>query len=138
MSPKDSFLTSLARCQARPRFIPEFYGRFLASSPEVAAKFRFTDFTRQQHMLLRSLELCAAATAGNPDGLAELTARADTHSRAHLNIEPQLYDLWLQAAIETASECDPDWNGEIEAAWRTIVHFAIHHMTMRYDPLRHP
>jgi hypothetical protein len=101
MSPKETFLESLARCQERPGFILDFYRKFLASSDEIAFKFRFTDFDQQKGMLLHSLQLCAAATAGDPEGLASLTQRAETHSRAHLGIKPQLYDLWLQAAIET-------------------------------------
>ena len=65
-------------------------------------------------MLLRSLQLCAEATAGDPDGLAELTARAETHSRANLDIKPELYGLWLDAVVETVRECDPEWTTEIE------------------------
>ena len=137
MSPKETFLESLARCQDRPEFILEFYRKFLASSAEVAFKFRFTDLDRQKGMLLHSLQLCAAATAGDPEGLANLTLRAETHSRDQLGIRPELYDLWLQAAIETAHEYDPSWSPEVESAWRTIVGFAIQHMTRRYDPLAH-
>lgn len=134
LSPKDAFLESLARCEAVPDFIPRFYKRFMASSEEIAFKFRFTDFERQQHMLLRSLQLCAEATTGDPDGLAELGARAETHSRANLDIKPELYTLWLDAVIETVRECDPEWSPEVSVAWRTIVGFAILHMTHSYDP----
>ena len=141
LSPKDAFLQSLARCEAEDDFIPRFYKRFMASSEEVAFKFRFTDFERQQYALLRSLQLCAQATAGDPEGLAELTARASTHSRAHLDIKPELYGLWLEAVVSTVRECDPEWTTDVEAAWRTIVGFAIMHMTHSYDPgvhLNHP
>jgi pantothenate kinase-related protein Tda10/hemoglobin-like flavoprotein len=134
LSPKAAFLQSLLRCEAQPDFIPRFYRHFIGSSAEVAFKFRFTDFERQQHMLLRSLQLCAQATAGDPDGLAELSARAETHSRSHLDIKPELYTLWLDAAIETVRECDPAWSPEVSAAWRQVVGFAILHMAHGYDP----
>jgi hemoglobin-like flavoprotein len=134
LTPKDEFLQSLLRCEARPDFIPRFYRRFIESSAEVAFKFRFTDFDRQQHMLLRSLQLCAQATAGDPDGLAELSVRAETHSRGHLDIKPELYTLWLDAVVETVRECDPAWSPAVSAAWRQVVGFAILHMTHAYDP----
>lgn len=131
-SPKTLFLDSLSRCRSSPGFIHGFYERFLSSSPDVARKFRFTDFERQERMLARSLELVAAATAGDPDGLAEITQRAETHDREHLNIGAPLYDLWLESLIAEARSTDPVWSERVEAAWRTILGFAIHHMMARY------
>ena len=95
-------------------------------------KFRFTDFEVQNHMLLKSLKLTAMATDGNPSGLRELTERAKTHDRHHLNIEPALYDLWKVSVIETAKTFDAQWNREIEKAWHKILGYAINHMTRKY------
>ncbi|MGE3509764.1 MAG: globin [Vicinamibacterales bacterium] len=133
LGPKDVFLDSLARCDHDQRFIAKFYERFTASSPEVQAKFAFTDFTRQQRMLRRSLELIAKATAGDSEGLRELNDRAETHGRTALRIEPALYDLWLEALLATAAECDAAWTAHVEGAWREILGIAIHHMTKKYD-----
>ena len=85
-------------------------------------------------MLRRSLELMASATAGDPDGLRELSERAETHSRAKLNIRPELYTLWLDALIETAKGTDPEWTPAIEQAWRSILGIAVRHMTRQYAP----
>ncbi|MCC7044555.1 MAG: globin [Acidobacteria bacterium] len=126
------FLESLARC-GRGAFVDRFYERFLASSPEVRAKFASTDFGRQRLMLLRSLELSAAAADGDPDGVEELRVRAETHSRSQLNVEPHLYDLWLESAISSASEADPLWAPDVETAWRSILGAAIHHLRSRYE-----
>jgi len=131
--PKDIFLRSLDRCDRSGHFTDRFYDRFLASSPEIRERFRFTDFTRQRRMLRRSLELVAKATAGDPEGLSELSERAATHSRAQLNIAPHLYEVWTEALIATAVEADPDWTLEIESAWRFILGVAVGHMTRRYD-----
>jgi hemoglobin-like flavoprotein len=133
-TPKTTFLESLARCRSTPGFIRGFYRRFLSSSPEVARKFLFTDLDRQERMLARSLELAAAATVGDADGLAEITRRAETHDREHLDIRADLYALWLESLIDEARLTDPAWTDDVEAAWRTILGFAIHHMVMRYDP----
>lgn len=130
--PKDIFLLSLQRCDAHGRFIDQFYDRFLASSPEIREKFRFTDFTRQRRMLRRSLELVAKATAGDPEGLRDLTERAATHSRSRLDISPAMYDSWMDALLATAAESDPEWTAPIESAWRHVLGIAVHHMTRRY------
>jgi hemoglobin-like flavoprotein len=126
------FLESLERC-GRDAFVDRFYERFLASSPEVRAKFATTDFGRQRAMLLRSLELIAAAADGDPDGVEELRVRAETHSRSRLDIAPHLYDLWLEAAIASAVEADPRWTPEVETAWRSILGAAIRHLRRGYE-----
>ncbi len=64
--PKEVFLHSLNRCRGDEGFIPAFYARFMAASDEILDKFRNTDFTQQNQMLLRSLTLAADATAGEP------------------------------------------------------------------------
>lgn len=127
------FLQSLSRCEHWREFFDRFYERFLASSPEVREKFRNTDFDRQRRMLRRSLELIAGATVGDPEGLRELNDRAETHSRAKLDIAPHLYDLWLDAVVETGREFDSGWTPAVESAWRTTLGVAIRHMKHKYE-----
>lgn len=103
-TPKELFLQSVGRCLASEAFIPAFYDRFLSASDEIKNKFRFTDFDKQNAMLRRSLELAAGATSGDPESLREISARAETHDRYHLNVEPRLYDIWLETIIETARD----------------------------------
>ncbi len=38
--------------------------------------------------------------------LAELKERVETHDRNHLDIKPELYDLWLESLVLTAQEFD--------------------------------
>ncbi len=132
LTPKDQFLQSVERCSAAEGFIPAFYERFLDSSEEIRDKFRLTNFEKQNKMLLRSIQLCAGATAGDPEALHEITERATTHDRHHLNIEPRLYDGWLAAIIETARDFDKQWNDSIESSWRRILGFVVQHMTRQY------
>lgn len=131
-SPRQLFHESLDRCRRDECFIPRFYQLFMESSDEIRLRFRNTDFEQQTTMLLRSLELSAAATDGEPEGLRELRERAQSHDRTHLNIRPELYDLWLDAILKTASEYDPAWNSAIEAAWKRILGFVIRHMAAQY------
>ena len=109
-----------------------FYDRFMASSPEVRNKFRGTDLTTQYRVLRRSLELCPAAAAGDQASLGELTTRARTHDRAHLDIRPALYDLWRQALLATAADSDPEWDEETEDVWREALEFALGLMKTHY------
>ena len=104
----------------------------MGASDEVKHKFRFTDFEKQNKMLARSLELCAGATAGEPAALAEMSERARTHNRHHLNIGPRFYDIWLETIIATASDFDDQWNDTVEAAWRIILGHVVDHMIRSY------
>ncbi|QDT04476.1 hypothetical protein K227x_28670 [Rubripirellula lacrimiformis] len=131
-TPKELFLKSTERCLANEAFIPAFYDRFINTSDEIRRKFRFTDFEKQNKMLRRSLELCAGATTGEADSLAEMNMRAKTHDRDHLNIAPRLYDLWFESIITTASEFDDQWDDKIEAAWRRILGHVVQHMIRKY------
>ena len=132
MTPREVFLQSVRRCSADDGFIPAFYARFLNTSEEVREKFQFTDFTKQNGMLQRSLELCAGATAGDSEALREMRERATTHDRDHLNIAPRLYAVWLESIIDAAREFDDQWDDDVEAAWRRILGHVIHHMTRSY------
>lgn len=132
LTPKDQFLQSLDRCMEKENFIPAFYDRFLSTFAEIREKFRNTNFERQNKMLLRSLRLAAGATAGDPESLKELRERARTHDRNHLNIEPKLYDVWLESVIKTVAEYDEEWDETVEKNWRTILGYVISYMVKRY------
>lgn len=132
LTPRDQFLNSLDRCMENEDFMPAFYDRFLSTSEEIRDKFRHTNFEQQNKMLLRSLRLAAGATAGDSEALKELRERARTHDRNHLNIEPQLYEIWLKAVIETVQEFDTEWDETVETTWRTILGYVISYMVKRY------
>lgn len=129
---KDLFLESLDRCAVDEDFINSFYARFMDSSEDIKDKFKRTDFSRQNTMLFRSIRVSAGATSGEPAAIRELNERARTHSRQHLNIKPEYYELWLESLIATASEYDPHWRHRVEQAWRNILGFVIKRMINSY------
>ena len=129
---KETFLQSFNRCATNDEFIRSFYQRFLNSSEDIRRKFRFTDFQKQEKMLLGSLRLCAGATVGDADALAELLERAETHDRYHLGIKPEMYDYWLSAILETVAEFDDQWDAEVDEAWNSILDHVIQHMIRHY------
>ncbi|WP_299767882.1 globin domain-containing protein [uncultured Pseudoteredinibacter sp.] len=131
-TPKSRFLASLERCSAQDEFVPSFYRRFMSASPDIERRFRYTSFEKQNRMLLRSLQLSAHAIDGDPEALAELKLRSETHDRHHLNIKPELYNLWLDSLVLSAAEFDEHWSAEVDEAWRTVLGFVIRRMISSY------
>lgn len=46
---------------------------------------------------------------------------AASHSEQKHNIEPALYDVWLEALIKTIEELDPEYDDDVELAWRLVL-----------------
>jgi hemoglobin-like flavoprotein len=126
------FNDSLERCTASPEFLDRFYDLFLASSREVAEKFRHADFPKQKRMLQASLYMMILATDGKAEIHRDLQRIAKRHSRTDLDIRPELYTLWLECLIQAVRECDPQFTPETEAAWRRIMEQGIKFMQSYY------
>jgi hemoglobin-like flavoprotein len=124
---------SLTRCLTVAGFFDRFYELFLASSPEVAEKFKSTNFVEQKKMLESSLYLMLVA-AGTSKGVghSELERVAQRHSRKDLNIQPELYTLWLDCLMQAVSEHDPQYTPELDQAWREALKDGIELMKARY------
>jgi hemoglobin-like flavoprotein len=130
----EAFLASLKRCRAVPGFMDAFYHRFLDSSEEVREKFKDTDMTRQAQVVADTLYVVANAVQGEEGSPArhELPRIAARHSRNERDIRPELYDLWIACLVETARVHDPQFDPEIERAWREILAFGADYMRQRY------
>jgi hemoglobin-like flavoprotein len=128
----DRFQGSLDRCNADPGFIGRFYDRLLAASPESAAKFNGVDMERQKRMLRASLYMCLSAAHGRQAGKDHLEQIAQVHGRAGRDVRPQLYDVWLEALVQTVRESDPGVTPAVESAWRAIMGPGIEFMKSRY------
>ncbi len=46
---------------------------------------------------------------------------AESHSKRDYDIKPALFDLWLEALIETVQEMDPEFCDDVELAWRVAM-----------------
>lgn len=126
-SPKDIelFNDSLERCTSNPNFLRRFYEIFLSSSPEVAAKFKNTDFKRQRRMLKSSLYLLLIAIEGKPEGMAHIQRMAAVHGPSNLNIPDYMYDLWMESLLKAVSEFDSAYRPAVENAWRSLLSIGI-------------
>ena len=121
----DAVTNSYHRCLHTSGFVDTFYELFLAKSPEVAEKFRNTDFTRQKRMLRESL-LMMVMFNHDPDSVREdLEQLARRHSRHEVDIPPPLYDLWLDSLCEAVEKHDPEFRPELADNWREAMQAGI-------------
>jgi hemoglobin-like flavoprotein len=128
------FNDSLARCLRGGRFFQHFYELFLASSEEVRAKFRTTDFRRQRRMLQTSFYMLVEYMAlGWPECEAYLERIAAAHGKHGRDIPPHLYDLWVDCLLKAVKECDDRCTTEVEEAWRYVTGAGIQFLKVRYD-----
>ena len=125
------FNDSIERCSRKPEFLRRFYALFLASSDEVARKFEHTDMRRQARLLKTSLYILMMAS-GESERVAHLERLAKLHSRAGLDIKPELYDLWLDRLLQAVAEFDPLLDPETATAWRRVLQPGIEFMKSRY------
>ena len=130
----ETFLASLKRCLAVPGFMDAFYERFVGSSEEVREKLRGTDMKRQALVVADSLYVVANAVQGEEGSPARgaLPKLAARHSRKDLAIRPELYDLWIDCLVETVRAHDPQFDPEIERAWRDTLLFGADYLRQRY------
>ena len=112
-------MQSYGRCCASAAFFDDFYRTFLASSSEVRAKFEQTDMPAQKLLLRQGILNLVLYARGLPP--TKLQALAASHSRDKLNIEPHLYDFWLDALLTSIGTHDSAYDKQIDDAWRGVL-----------------
>jgi hemoglobin-like flavoprotein len=134
MVPEDIaiFNDSFLRCQNKHGFIDRFYELFLASSEDIKAKFKNTDFNKQKMALRSSFYMMLLTVQGNAPAQRYLEEIANLHSRNRLNIKPEMYDLWLECLIKTVEEFDPRFDDQIERVWRYLMNQGIRFMQSKH------
>ena len=128
----DSFERVLGADGNREHFFGLFYEIFVKCDPQIAKKFKNTDMDRQKSVLRRSLfhMMNFFATKESGDYLKTLGVK---HSKAVNDITPEMYDLWLDAMVESLRECDPEYSPTVELAWRVVLAPGISYMKFHYD-----
>lgn len=101
-------------------FFHHFYRKFTSASSEANEKFANTDFNRQVKMLRRSMFHMVGFYETRSENWYLLKI-AESHSRRDYDIRPALFDLWLEALIETVREMDPEFGDDVELAWRVAM-----------------
>lgn len=119
LSPTDVVFQSYGRCCNKPDFFQSFYARFMASSDQIRARFDKTDMSAQHHLLRNGILQLILHARGMPDG--KLRALGESHCRHALNIKPEWYSNWHDALVATVSEFDPEFDANVEHAWRNAI-----------------
>ena len=130
MSPADLVMQSYGRCCASPTFFDDFYRTFLDSSPQIRAKFADTDMPAQKLLLRQGILNLVMHARGMPD--TKLRALGCSHARGALDIRPELYDLWLQALLQSIGEHDGQCDANTRLAWHEVLNKGISVIKAQY------
>lgn len=131
---QESYQRAFASDSQRDEFLDTFYDVFVSKSDKIAVKFVRTDMQRQKGMLYQSLRHMVDFSVRR-QASEELRRAAERHSASQLDIDPAMYDIWLDSLIETVQMFDPRFTEEIELAWRVVLAPGINYMKFRYDKL---
>ena len=123
---------SFGRCGLNPDFLDSFYKNFLATSPEVAALFKNTDFKKQKKMLQMSLSMLLTYAMGTGVVDGYMQQLSEKHSRRGLSIDPRHYSSWQNSLMKAVKQYDPKLTPELEQAWRASLNKGIELMRAKY------
>lgn len=130
----DQVRQSYDRCLNDGAFFDKFYDRFLASSPEVRAKFSNTNFAKQKDLLNKGISMMIMYAGGDNAVANNVISRLrESHNSAHMDIPPRLYVLWKRVLMETISESDPKYTSEISEAWSQVLDVGIKDISDGYN-----
>jgi hemoglobin-like flavoprotein len=118
---KDVVAQSFGRCCASEKFFDDFYETFLKSSPRAKEKFKDVDMARQKGLLRDAIAFMVMFFDGSSVATAKVDKLASSHSRARLNIEPDLYKFWLESLLVTVARHDARFGPEQDRAWRAVM-----------------
>jgi hemoglobin-like flavoprotein len=56
------------------------------------------------------------------------------HDRDHLNVAPELYEIWRRCLLETLREVDPEYTEALAERWREVIRPGLEKMKAMYTP----
>ena len=116
----DSYRRALGNHSYNADFISHFYRCFFDQSEQIRNMFANTDMSAQKTMLHDSLEhLLEFYTTRKLTPQMQHLARV--HGRKGRNVPANLYDLWLDSLMDAVKKFDPQFDDEIELAWRLVL-----------------
>ena len=128
-----SFERAVGNGSYNHEFISRFYDLFLARSEQIARLFENTNMAVQKTMLHDSLHLMLDFYRGGKVN-ADLERVANVHSRSQHDIPDVMYEQWLISLLQAVQEFDPEYDDQVEQAWREVLRPGIQFMQYRHDP----
>jgi len=114
-------IESYKRVAREPGFLDRFYSRFMEQDADVRARFQGVDMARQRFVLGRAVTLLLQHASGVTHGVEGLRETALRHGAGGMDIPAYMYDLWIDALVETVAEHDPRFSPDLDARWRTLL-----------------
>jgi hypothetical protein len=112
-------------------FEDALFDNLLRSCPEVAQKILAGDMEAFRATLMLSIDnLARYYVNGKPTTILQGVARRQ--SRGERNIEPRLYEFFLQALLQTVQRYDPKYDEEVGKAWEAVLRPGIEYMKRMY------
>jgi hemoglobin-like flavoprotein len=127
----DPVLDSFARAR-RNELGPKFYDTLLGASSEIAARFAHTDLKRQVQLFEHGVLMLLQFGRGDAVGQMALERLGRLHSRAQLDIHPDLYTPWLSCLVHVVSQVDPEFDDDLREQWIDLVRPGLQHMAQMY------
>lgn len=128
----DAVRKSYGRVLTKRTFVSRFYEIFTQSHPVIGKMFKNTDFKRQNELLSQSINMAILFPQNNVIAKNAIARIRQSHNHEHLNINPNLYPLWLDSLIAAVKETDPEFTPALEKQWREILEPAINHIKEGY------
>ena len=130
----DSFLRVAEAKIGETGFFTAFYDAFVSDSAEAAEKFRNVDMQKQQEHLRKSLDHMVFFSIDR-QATDEMLRVAKIQSKTGHDIRPDLYERWLESLVGTVRAFDPEFDDEVEIAWRVVLAPGISFMKLQYQRL---
>lgn len=124
---------SYGRSCLNPQFFDKFYDIFLQSHPSLKPMFAKTDFKKQKELLRTGVAMLLAHVEGKTAGTMTLDRIGASHSKKNLNINPNMYQYWIDSLVKAAKECDPKFTPDIERGWQKVCRAGVDYIVAKYD-----
>jgi len=123
---------SYGRAISKRQFLGRFYELFIKSSPIVARKLAKTDIAKQQELLSQAVNMVILFPQGNKIAKNAIKRIRESHNRDGLDIKPDYYKFWIDSLVMALAEHDPEFDDELEQAWRHVAQDAIDYIVEGY------
>ena len=124
---------SFDRCLRRGDVIQRFYDLFMASHPDIPARFTHTDFRAQKRLLEQGVNLAILYAEGNPVGRIGVDRIRVSHARSRMDIPLHFYDHWQEAFLAAIAEFDEEFSEALRMQWEQVLRKTIDHVRAGYE-----
>src|SRR5690554_6373173 len=117
-------------CNQPPLYL-SCYDIFMGQSADIGAQLFNTRMSAQHGLLRGGIMWLIMHARGMSD--SNIRALGKSHSRDQLYFHPSHYALWLDALMETLYKHVPEFNLQLELAWRRTLEPSIDKIISMYD-----